>query len=163
MVSGDGQETTDGIAEKIGIPQAEGDLLPGQKASYVKGLQNQGLRISMVGDGINDALALVQSDLGIAMHAGGHLGKEAAAVTLMRGEPGQLTDLATLARKVNRKISQNLVLAFGYNTIGIPIAMLGILSPIVAVCAMLLSSLSVIGNTLLMRSKHSADGHRLEP
>jgi len=158
MVSGDGQETTERVAEKIGISKAVGDLRPGQKASYVKSLQQDGLCVSMVGDGINDALALVQSDLGIAMHAGGHLGKEAAAVTLMQGEPGQLPVLATLAGKVNRKISQNLVLAFGYNAIGIPIAMMGILSPIVAVCAMLLSSLSVIGNTLLlMRSERQTD------
>jgi P-type E1-E2 ATPase len=108
----------------------------------------------MVGDGINDAPALAQADLSLAVFAGGSLGKEVADATLMRAEPAQITGFLDFARAVNRKIRQNLALTFLYNAISIPVAMSGLLSPLVAVCAMLLSSLSVIGNTYLLVRKH---------
>jgi P-type E1-E2 ATPase len=111
----------------------------------------------MVGDGINDAPALVQADLSLAVHSGAHLGEEMAAVTLMRAEPEQVTDFLNFAGEVNQKIHQNLVFTFAYNTISIPIAMSGLLNPLVAVCAMLLSSISVIGNTLMLVRRHSVD------
>jgi P-type E1-E2 ATPase len=157
LVSGDGDATTRAVAERIGVPEARGGMLPGDKAALVAELQTRGRRVAMVGDGVNDAPALVQSDLGIAVHSGSHLGKEAAAVTLLRGEPGQIVEFLLLAGAVNRTIHQNLWCAFIYNIVSIPIAMTGLLTPLVAVCAMLLSSLTVIGNTLrLARSSEKA-------
>jgi len=103
-----------------------------------------------VGDGANDAPAMASADLAIAVYAGHHLGTEVAHVTLMKGNPVQILDLLPLAKRVTRKVYQNLVWAFAYNIIGIPIAMSGLLNPLLAVGAMLLSSLSVIGNTLLL-------------
>jgi len=114
-------------------------------------MQEKGNIVAMVGDGINDAPALVQSDLAVAVHSGSHLGEEAADITLMQGNPRQILDYLNLAKHVNRKIHQNLMFSLVYNTISIPIAMSGLLTPIVAVCAMLLSSLSVTGNALLLK------------
>jgi heavy metal translocating P-type ATPase len=150
LVSGDDDFTTKTIAAEIGIEEALGGRLPQEKATYISALQEQGLQVAMVGDGINDAPALVQADLAIAVHSGSDLGKEAADLTLMRGDPLQIWDFVQLAKEVKRKIYQNLGFSFFYNLVSIPIAMSGLLSPLIAVCAMLLSSLSVIGNTLLL-------------
>jgi len=117
-------------------------------------LQKEGLRVLMVGDGINDAPALVQADLSMAVHSGSHLGKDVADITLMRSDPRQVIEFFDLAERINLKISQNLILSLLYNTISIPIAMSGLLNPLIAVSAMLLSSLTVIGNTLLMIKKN---------
>jgi len=150
LISGDGEATTRAVAEQVGIEEARGAQLPADKVAVIAALQSAGWRVAMVGDGVNDALALAQSDLGIAVHSGSHLGSEAADITLMRSDPEQVVDFLELAERVNRKIRQNLVCAFLYNGISIPLAMAGFLSPLVAVTAMLLSSLSVIGNTLLL-------------
>jgi cation transport ATPase len=91
----------------------------------------------------------------MAVHSGGHLGKETADITLMRGDPRQVTEFMGLAKRVNRKITQNLIFSFSYNFISIPVAMSGLLTPLIAVSAMLLSSLSVIGNTLLLIKRAS--------
>jgi len=160
LVSGDGAETTRAIADQLGIEHHFGDQLPADKAGFVKTLQQEGRITAMIGDGINDAPALVQSDLSIAIHSGSHLGKEAASITLMRGDPRQILSFLDLARRVNRKIHQNLFCSVIYNILAIPIAMSGLLTPVIAVIAMLLSSLTVIGNTLLLmkRSRESSSG-----
>ena len=157
LVSGDGKETTQAIAEAVGIHEAFGGQTPDDKVSAVKALQERNHLVAMVGDGINDAPALVQADLSMAVHSGAHLGEEVAAVTLMRAEPEQIIDFLTFAGAVNQKIHQNLVFTFTYNVISIPIAMSGLLTPLVAVSAMLLSSISVIGNTLMLVRKHSVN------
>jgi heavy metal translocating P-type ATPase len=150
LVSGDGNPTTRAIGDKIGIKESYGDKLPREKVAFVRTWQKQGARVAMVGDGINDAPALVQADLSMAVHSGGQLSREAADITLMRAETGQIIDFLDFAKQVNKKITQNLSFTFLYNAIGIPIAMSGLLSPLVAVTAMLLSSLSVTGNTLML-------------
>jgi heavy metal translocating P-type ATPase len=155
LVSGDGRETTQAIARQLGIMECRGGQLPADKARLVSELQRRGKAVLMVGDGINDAPALAQADLSLAVFAGGSLGKEVADATLMRAEPAQIIAFLDFGRAVNRTIRQNLVLTFLYNAISIPVAMSGLLSPLVAVCAMLLSSLSVIGNTYLLVRKHS--------
>jgi heavy metal translocating P-type ATPase len=153
LVSGDDDQTTKAIAKEVGIDQAQGGKLPQEKASFISALQQQGQLVAMVGDGINDAPALVQADLAIAVHSGSDLGKEAADLTLMRGDLLQLWDFVLLAKEVKKKIHQNLGFSFIYNLVSIPIAMSGLLTPLIAVSAMLLSSLSVIGNTLLLLKK----------
>lgn len=155
LISGDDIDTTNRVAGLIGIAEAAGGMLPADKATFVKELQAIGRRVAMIGDGINDAPALVQADLSMAVHSGSHLGQEVADITLMRSDPKQVVDFLNLAQPVNRTIFQNLVCAFAYNIISIPIAMSGLLSPLVAVTAMLLSSLSVIGNTLRLVKKGS--------
>lgn len=155
LISGDGEQTTRTIADRVGIQQAYGGRLPADKARFIVELQQIGYQVAMVGDGINDAPALVQADLSIAAHSGGQLSKEAADITLMRGEPSQLIDFLDFAKQVNKKIYQNLAFTFLYNAVSIPIAMSGLLNPLVAVTAMLLSSLSVTGNTLMLVRKNN--------
>lgn len=152
IVSGDNQTTTRKIGEIIGCSEATGSMLPGDKVAYVKNLQQKGFRVAMVGDGVNDAPALAQSDLSIAVYggSGSHLNKERADITLMGGELNSILEFWQLASAVGKKVHQNLVCAFLYNAICLPLAMGGTLTPLIAVSAMLLSSLSVIANTLLL-------------
>jgi heavy metal translocating P-type ATPase len=150
LISGDGNRVTQYMGRHVGMGQSVGGMLPVEKAKFIRQLKEEGRRVAMVGDGINDAPALVQSDLALAVSGGHLLGKEAADVSLMRGDPRQVLDFLKLAKKVNWKIQQNFMGAFLYNIISILLAMSGLLTPLVAVSAMLLSSLSVIGNTLLL-------------
>jgi heavy metal translocating P-type ATPase len=154
LISGDDALTTKAVAAEVGIEEALGGRLPQEKATYISSLQDQSRRVAMVGDGINDAPALVQADLAIAVHSGSDLGKEAAVLTLMRGDPLQICDFIDLATRVKSKVHQNLGCSFIYNLVSIPIAMSGLLTPLIAVSAMLLSSLTVIGNTLLLLRKN---------
>jgi heavy metal translocating P-type ATPase len=154
LVSGDGKQTTRAVASLLKIAHVGGDMLPQDKAFFVREWQQHNKQVAMVGDGINDAPALIQSDLAVALHSDNHLGKEVADITLMQGNPGQLLDHLNLSRLVNKKIHQNFMFSLIYNTISIPVAMSGMLTPLVAVCAMLLSSLSVTGNTLLLIRKY---------
>jgi heavy metal translocating P-type ATPase len=153
LVSGDDDQTTKSIAKELGIEEAQGGQLPQEKANFISLVQQLGQLVAMVGDGINDAPALIQSDLAIAVYSGSALGKEAADLTLMRGDPLQICDYIDLAKKVKTKVHQNLGCSFIYNLVSIPVAMSGLLTPLIAVSAMLLSSLSVIGNTLLLLKK----------
>jgi cation transport ATPase len=153
LVSGDGDESTKAIGQKIGIESSHGRMLPLDKVDIINNLQRKGHRVAMVGDGINDAPALAQADLAISVYSGSPLADEAADITLMRGEPGQILDFVCLAKRVNGKIQQNLLYSFLYNLVSIPLAMSGLLTPLVAVSAMLLSSLTVIGNTILLTKR----------
>jgi P-type E1-E2 ATPase len=150
LVSGDGTTATQAVADSVSLAQASGGLLPDDKANYIRSLTKRGRQVAMVGDGINDAAAMAVAHLAVAVHSGQGLAKEAAHITLMRGDPSQLLDFLPLSRKVNRKVLQNLWCAWIYNLISIPVAMSGLLTPLVAATAMLLSSLTVIGNTLLL-------------
>ena len=150
LISGDSARATAQVGRRLDIDSVLGGQSPRSKADFIRALQGEHKTVAMVGDGVNDAPALATADLAVAVHSGYPLGKEAADITLMRGDPGQVLEFADLARRVNRKIHQNLVCALVYNVTAIPIAMAGLLTPLVAVCAMLLSSLSVIGNTLML-------------
>ncbi|VTR69639.1 Heavy metal translocating P-type ATPase [Desulfosarcina cetonica] len=150
VISGDGHRVTREVAEALGADVAQGGLLPADKAAFIDQLIQQGHRPAMVGDGINDAAAMVRAHLAVALYNGQALAAEAAHLTLMRGDPAQLMDVFSLSRRVNRKVTQNLWCAWIYNLIGIPVAMSGLLTPLIAATAMLLSSLTVIGNTLLL-------------
>lgn len=150
LISGDEPRTTLKIGRAVGIHECYGGRLPGEKAMFIQQLGEEGLQTAMIGDGINDAPALVAADLSMAVYSGPYLGKEVADMTLMQSDPRQILTFLELAGKVNRKIFQNLICSGVYNVVSIPIAMAGFLTPLVAVTAMLLSSLTVIGNTLLL-------------
>ena len=150
IVSGDTPAATAAVAGILDIEEAHGGLRPADKADHVQRLQAAGHFVAMVGDGINDAPALSAAHVAVAVFSGHPLGREAADVTLMGADPQRLPFFFDLAARVRRKVTQNLAWAVAYNLIAIPVAMAGLLSPLVAVTAMLLSSLSVIGNTMLL-------------
>jgi P-type Cu+ transporter len=150
LISGDGNATTQAVGQRVGIEESLGDQTPANKAEFIRHLQESGQRVAMAGDGINDAAALVQADLSMAVYSDGQLGQETADLTLMRSDPGQVTEFLSFAELVDKRIRQNLAFTFGYNVLAIPVAMSGYLNPLVAVCAMLLSSLSVTANTLML-------------
>jgi heavy metal translocating P-type ATPase len=157
LISGDGRDATAAVAAHLGMIDQRGDLSPQDKAGFIEGLQRKGRQVAMVGDGINDAPALAAADLSVAVHRDAALTQQAADLTLMRGDPGQLLDFMDMAGRVNATVARNLVCAWVYNLVGIPVAMSGWLNPLVAVSAMLLSSLTVIGNTLLLVKKGSME------
>jgi heavy metal translocating P-type ATPase len=148
LVSGDSQRTVRAVAEALGIAQHLGQVLPGGKVAAVQELQQQGRRVAMVGDGINDAAALAQADVGLSLGFKANLTHEASDVALMSDDPAKLLTVFRLAARTMQIIRQNLFFAFIYNLLGIPLAIAGWLNPIIAVCAMLASSLTVIANTL---------------
>jgi P-type E1-E2 ATPase len=150
LVSGDGHEATKAVGQRVGIEESHGGLLPEDKAAFLTRFQSENRHVAMVGDGINDAPALAQANLGVGVSSGHDLGKEAGGITLMRGDLGLILHFLKLATRVNKKIRQNLVFSGLYNVMAIPIAMTGLLNPLIAVSAMLFSSLTVIGNTLLL-------------
>lgn len=151
MLSGDNQAVADAIAVAVGLDEVRANVLPEQKAEILAELQQQGRVVGMVGDGINDAPALAQADVGIAMGAGTDVAMQTAGITLMRSDPLCVADAIAISRQTCRKIRQNLFWAFVYNLLGIPLAAFGLLSPMLAGALMALSSVSVVSNALLLR------------
>ena len=151
MLTGDNAETARAVASAVGIENFRAGVLPSDKAEAVRALKAKGMITGMVGDGINDAPALAAADVSFAIGAGSDIAIEAADVTLIRSDLNAVVDAILLSRATLSKIRQNLFFAFAYNVLGIPLAAVGLLSPVIAGAAMAASSVSVVSNALLLR------------
>ena len=161
LLSGDNEATAREIAGQVGIDDVRADVKPAEKAAAVRELQHGGRvrpgalavprRVAMVGDGVNDAPALAQADLGIAIGSGSDVAKEAGDIVLVSGSLHGVATAIRLSRATMRTVRQNLLFAFLYNVLAIPLAAFGLLSPLIAAAAMALSDVTVIGNALLLR------------
>jgi Cu+-exporting ATPase len=151
MLSGDNYGSANAAGRQLGITEIHAEILPAEKARAITDLKSAATVVAMVGDGINDAPALAAADVGIAMSTGTDVAMQAAGITLMRGDPGLVADAIDISRRTYNKIRQNLFWAFIYNLIGIPLAALGYLNPVLAGAAMAFSSVSVVSNALLLR------------
>jgi Cu+-exporting ATPase len=151
MLTGDNEITAKAVAKKVGIDRVIANVLPGEKAKVIKDIQAEGKVVAMVGDGINDAPALAQADIGIALGSGSDVAKETGGIVLIKDDLMDVVKAVRLSKLTMRKIKQNLFWALGYNTGAIPIAALGLLNPIVAAAAMSASSLSVVTNAATLK------------
>ena len=151
MLSGDNHATAEAIANQAGIDEFIAEVSPQDKARYVESLKNKKTLVGMVGDGINDAPALAAADVSFAMKNGSDIAIEAADITLMRNDLNSVADAIDLSQVTLSKIRQNLFFAFAYNVLGIPLAGLGLLNPMIAGGAMAMSSVSVVSNALLLK------------
>lgn len=153
LLTGDNRRTAEAIARELGIATVIAEVLPSDKAKVIADLQRKGKVVAMVGDGVNDAPALATADIGIAIGSGSDVAKETGGIILIKNDVRDVVASIRLSRATMTKIKQNLFWAFIYNAVGIPIAALGFLNPIIAAAAMALSSLSVIVNSALLKGK----------
>ena len=158
MLTGDNRTTARAVADKLGITEVEADVLPDQKNAIVRRLKSEGRVVAMAGDGVNDAPALAEADVGIAMGTGTDVAMQSAGLTLVKGDLAGIARGRALSHAMMRNIRENLLFAFVYNVVGIPVAAGALypafgwlLSPVIAAAAMSLSSVSVIGNALRLR------------
>jgi Cu+-exporting ATPase len=156
MLSGDNRTTAQAIAAQVGIREVIAEVKPADKADTIRALQQAGQVVAMVGDGVNDAPALATADIGIAIGTGSDVAKEAGDLLLLGNDLRDVVTAIGLSRATMRKIRQNLFWAFIYNSLGVPIAAMGWLNPMIAGAAMALSSLSVIVNSSLLRNYSKA-------
>jgi P-type Cu+ transporter len=163
LLTGDNAGSARAVAEATGIDEVRANVLPADKAGAVQALRAAGEVVAMVGDGINDAPALAAAHVGIAMGSGTDVAMETAGITLMRSDPRLVADAIDVSRRTTAKIRQNLGWAFVYNVLGIPLAALGLLNPIIAGAAMAASSVSVVTNALLLRRWRASADTRIEP
>ncbi len=153
MLTGDNPRAAAAVAQRVGITDYRASVRPDEKLAFIRQLQAEGKAVAMAGDGMNDAPALAQADVGIAMSTGTDVAIEAGDITLLHGDVAKIAEAIALSRATLRTIAQNLVWAFGYNVLAIPVAAAGLLNPLFAGAAMALSSVSVMANSLRLRTK----------